>query len=93
MEGKSNRTLLVLCWIWVAIVSAYMVWGLINEAGLYGWAAEQQVQRWGSYSPKLTALVPWLVLAGPALSYIGRHSRRRRALEDLDADRGAFAHR
>ena len=86
MEGQSNRALLALCWVWVALVSAYLLWGLINEAGLYGWLADQQVRRWGSYSPKLTGLIPWLVLAGPALSYVGRHSRRRRALEEAAGD-------
>ena len=27
MEGQGNRALLALCWIWIAIVIAYMVWG------------------------------------------------------------------
>jgi hypothetical protein len=81
MEGQSNRALLALCWIWIAIVGAYMVWGLINEAGLFGWLAELQLRRSGSYEQKLTFMLPTLLLIFPAAWYLGRHSRRRQALE------------
>lgn len=89
MEGRSNRALLALCWIWMAIVVAYMVWGMINEAGLYGWLAEQQIERWGSYQEKLTVTLPTLILMGPAAWYLRRHSLRRQALAAADQDAGA----
>jgi len=54
MGGQGNRALLALCWIWIAIVIAYMAWGLINQAGLFGWLAELQLRKWGSYQEKLT---------------------------------------
>ena len=81
MEGQSNRALLALSWIWIAIVLAYMVWGMINEAGLFGWLAELQLRRSGSYEQTLTLMIPTLILVAPAGWYLGRHSRRRQALE------------
>ena len=79
--AESNRALVALCWIWIAIVIAYMVWGMIEEAGLYGWLAGLQVEKWGGYQPKLTAVLPTLVLIGPAAWYLRRHAFHRQSLE------------
>jgi hypothetical protein len=80
MAGQGNRALLALCWIWIAIVIAYMVWGLINQAGLFAWLAELQLRQWGNYQEKLTVTLPSLVLVSPAAWYLRRHALRRQAL-------------
>jgi hypothetical protein len=81
MQGQGNRALLALSWIWIVLVCAYMVWGMVEERGLFAWFVELQLQQWGSYSPKLTATLPTLVLIGPAAWYLRRHSQRKQALE------------
>src|SRR4028118_1595330 len=58
-----GRLLVGLCWAWVALVAAYMVWGWINHAGLYGWLADLQLERSGSFRPDLTGLIPGFLLA------------------------------
>ena len=81
--GDDRAKLLVgLCWAWVALVAAYMAWGAINHAGLYGWLADLQLERWGSYRQDLTAIVPGFVLAVPALWYIRLRSQIALALEE-----------
>jgi hypothetical protein len=80
-DGRA-RLLVGLCWAWVALVAAYMAWGAINHAGLYGWLADLQLERNGSFRPDLTGLVPGFLLAAPALWYIRIRSQIALALEE-----------
>jgi hypothetical protein len=74
-----GRTLwLTLSWLWLAVLLVYLVWGGIAQAGLYYWVGTLEVDRFGSYDPKLTGIVPGLLLAVPSLVYLGREARRRR---------------
>ena len=82
MEDNRGRLLVGLCWAWVALVVAYMVWGAINHAGLYGWLADLQLERSGSYRQDLTGLIPGFLLAAPALWYIRLRSQIALALEE-----------
>jgi hypothetical protein len=70
--------LLTLSWLWLAVVIAYLAWGGIAQAGLYYWVGTLEVDRLGTWNPKLTGIVPGLLLALPALLYIGREARRQR---------------
>lgn len=79
MTANRNLGLLALSWLWIAAIVGYMVWGMINEAGLYRWLVDLQVRQWGSYSPKLTVVLPMLVLGAPAWVVL-----RRRA-QEVDA--------
>ena len=82
MADDRAKLLVGLCWAWVALVAAYMVWGGINHAGLYGWLADLQLERSGSYRQDLTGLIPGFVLAAPALWYIRLRSQIALALEE-----------
>jgi hypothetical protein len=77
-----GKALLVLSWLWVAVVAGYLAWGAINYAGLYAWLADLQVERSGSYRQELTAMIPGFVLAAPALWYIRLRSQIALALEE-----------
>jgi hypothetical protein len=73
------RTLPVtLSWVWVVVLTLYLVWGGIAQAGLYYWVGTLEVDRFGTYEPKLTGIVPGLLLALPALWILGGEARRRR---------------
>lgn len=75
MTDRNAQALLMLSWFWLALVAAYSVWGVINYAGLFRWLAELQMERFGGYSEKATAILPGMLLAAPALWFIGRRSR------------------
>ena len=79
MNPNRSTLWLVLSWTWIAIVSAYIVWGLVNESGLYAWLVDWQLAQWGQYYPKLTGAVPILVLGAPAFWYIRRRDQEKRA--------------
>jgi hypothetical protein len=76
---RNVRMRLAASWVWVALVAAYSTWGAIEYAGLFRWAAEAQIARAGGYSEKWTTILPGMVLAAPALWYIGRRSAIDRA--------------
>lgn len=84
-ERQSNRGLVVLCWIWTAVVTLYMAYSGLTYSGLYKWLADFQVEKWGQYYTAATGLVPWVLLAGPALSYAGKQERLK-AAKDGPAD-------
>ena len=69
----------MLSWTWIAILSAYIVWGLVNGSGLYAWLVDWQVAQWGYHYPKLTGAIPILVLGAPAFWYIRRRDQEKRA--------------
>ncbi|WP_114953673.1 hypothetical protein [Sphingosinicella terrae] len=71
-----NTGLVILSWSWIVLLGAYLIWGAVNESGLYAWLAQQQVERFGGYYPKATVIFPWLILGGPAWWLV-----RRRAAE------------
>lgn len=73
-EGTHRGLLLILSGLWIALVSGYMVWGVVYDAGLYRWLADQQIARFGAYYPKLTAILPALLLCAPALWFLRRQA-------------------
>jgi hypothetical protein len=81
MRDGRSKVFLALSWLWVVIVGAYMVWGVFSYAGLYRWLAELQIEHWGGYYRKWTAVLPGAILCLPALAYIGYRSRLRQAAE------------
>ena len=75
----------IVCWLWVAVVAAYMVWGWTQYSGLFKWLAELQTERFGKYYPAMTAMIPGFLIAGPALSWLGKQSRAA-----IAGEHGAF---
>jgi hypothetical protein len=72
-----RRALMVtLSWLWLVLLILYLVWGGIVQAGLYYWVGTLEVDRFGTYDPKLTGIVPGLLLALPALWVLGAETRR-----------------
>ena len=82
MNAGTKRLLLLLSWVWLLAVGAYMTWSLLAFEGLYRWLAEGQMEHWGQYYRKWTAVLPLLVLGLPALAYIGHLSRARHKLAE-----------
>jgi hypothetical protein len=72
--AEHRRTWLILSWLWLAIVIGYSVWGAVTFSGLYRLVAELQIDRFGGYSEKWTAILPGMLLAAPALWYLRRQS-------------------
>jgi hypothetical protein len=81
MPDGRHRFFLTLSWLWVAVVIGYVAWGAVEYEGLYRWLAEWQIAQWGGYYRKWTAVLPGVILAAPALSYIGYRARLRQAAE------------
>jgi xanthosine utilization system XapX-like protein len=81
MSDGRHRFFLALSWLWVTVAIGYMIWGAFTYAGLYRWLAELQIAQWGGYYRKWTAALPGIILALPALAYIGHRSRMRQAAE------------
>lgn len=81
MNDGRQKLLTILCWLWVAVVIAYMAWGTFTYSGLYRWLAEWQVEQWGGYYQKWTAALPGIAMALPALAWLGHRSRMKRAQE------------
>lgn len=79
-EGGNKVLLLILSIFWIALVSGYMIWGVISDAGLYRWLAELQVARFGAYYPKWTAILPALILCSPALWYLRHLADKAKAM-------------
>lgn len=77
MNAGRQRLLVILSWLWVLAVGGYMIWSGLEYEGLYRWLAEWQMEQWGHYYRKATAVLPFLLLAGPALAYLGRLSRAK----------------
>ncbi|MBB5685081.1 hypothetical protein [Sphingobium boeckii] len=82
-----------LCWLWVAAVAAYMIWGWTHYSGLFKWLAEWQTAQFGKYYPAMTAMIPGFLIAGPALSWLGKQSRAMIAGQDGPFDLVANARR
>jgi hypothetical protein len=81
MNDGRQKLLTILSWLWVAVVIAYMAWGTFTYSGLYRWLADWQVEQWGGYYQKWTAALPGILLCLPALAWLGRRSRMKRARE------------
>lgn len=82
MDGTQGRGLLALSWLWIAGMAGYVIWGAINQAGLYRWLVDLQVARTGGYHPEATAAVPILLLSLPALMVIRRHTKAAEAVQE-----------
>src|SRR5262249_30415644 len=52
-------------WLYFLAIWAYVAYGWYSYTGLYRLAAEWQLEYFGSYSFKLTLLVPLVILAIP----------------------------
>lgn len=82
MDERTNRGLLMtLSGVWIALVAGYMIWCLINDAGLYRWLADLEVAQFGGYYPKWTAILPALLLCSPALWYLRRQAEIAQATQ------------
>jgi hypothetical protein len=81
-RGKSlmiaRRPLLTLCWLWLALIACYLLWGGIAQAGLYYWVGTIEIDWIGGYESMLTGLLPGILLGLPALWIVGRDARRSR---------------
>jgi len=73
-EGTHKGLLIGLSALWIALVSGYMIWGVVYDAGLYRWLADLQIARTGGYYPRWTAILPALLLCAPALWYLRRQA-------------------
>lgn len=80
MNASTQRLLVILSWLWVLAVGGYMIWSALEYEGLYRWLAEWQMENWGQYYRKATVVLPFFILAGPALAYLGHLSRARHRL-------------
>jgi hypothetical protein len=56
-----------LIWLYVVVAGAYVMYGWYSYTGLYRLAAEWQLEHYGSYSVKLSAIVPLLILLIPGV--------------------------
>jgi hypothetical protein len=54
-------------WLYVAAAGAYVFYGWYSYTGLYRFAAEWQLEHYGSFSVKLSAIIPLLILLIPGL--------------------------
>jgi hypothetical protein len=81
MSEDRSKALLALSWLWIALVGAYMAWGVTQEAGLSRWLSVWQLDQWGVYYPEATAFVAGFLLAAPAFWYIRRQAMIVRARE------------
>jgi len=77
MNAGTQRLLVILSWLWLLALGVYMTWSLLAFEGLYRWLAEWQMEHWGQYYRKWTAVLPFLILGLPALAYLGHLSRAR----------------
>jgi hypothetical protein len=77
MNAGTQRLLVILSWLWLLAVGAYLAWSLFAFEGLYRWLAEWQMEHWGQYYRKWTAVLPFLILGLPALAYLGHLSRAK----------------
>jgi len=84
MNSGRHKILMVLSCLWVVAVFGYLIWGAFEYRGLYRWLAEWQIDQWGGYYKKWTAVLPGLVLGLPALAYIGHRARLHQAAEAND---------
>src|SRR5207237_8141314 len=80
MNAGTQRLLLILSWLWLLAVGGYMIWSTLAYEGIYRWLAEWQMEQWGQYYRKATAVFPFFILGVPALAYLGRLSRARHRL-------------
>ena len=60
--SRTQTTMLWLLRIAAAGLLAWIVWGWVNFAGPYRWAADLQLGWWGHYDEKLSVLLPLLGL-------------------------------
>jgi hypothetical protein len=91
MRGRGRWQLL--SGLWLLFLLVYLVWGGIAQAGLYYWVGTLEVDHFGSYEPMLTGVVPGLLLALPALWFLGREARRQRQAPPLDPPQAGQARR
>lgn len=54
--------------LYFVLAIAWMAWGWFAYAGPFRWAAEWQVQQFGSYDEKWTVLLPLMILVLPAVA-------------------------
>ena len=77
--SKSGSVRLIVSGLWVALVAGYWIWAVINYSGLYRWLAEWQIAQFGGYYERVTAILPALLMSGPALVYLRRRAETAQA--------------
>lgn len=77
--NKSGSVRLIVSGLWVALVAGYWGWAAITYSGLYRWLAEWQVAHMGGYYERGTAILPALLMSGPALVYLRRRAENAQA--------------
>lgn len=72
-----NRTVLkAVSWVYIALAAALTLYFWSTYTGYYRWFAEWQLREFGSYDLRLTAVLPGLLVASPALVVLRRLQRR-----------------
>lgn len=74
---------------WVLLIAALSIWQVVAFTGWYRWLAEWQMAQFGKYETTLTAILPGMLLAGPALRYLGKRDRERQAADIAAGDPAA----
>src|SRR5262245_59298086 len=64
-EGGMKSVLKWVVWLYIIAAGAYALYGWYSYTGLYRLAAEWQLEHYGSYSVKLSLIVPLIVLMLP----------------------------
>lgn len=80
MNAGTQRLLLILSCLWLLAVGGYMIWSTLEYEGVYRWLAEWQMENWGQYYRKATAILPFFILGLPALAYLGSRSSAKQRL-------------
>lgn len=76
---KRDGIWLILSILWSALVAAYWFWAAISFSGLYRLLAEWQIAQFGGYYERGTAILPAMLMAAPAVTYLRRRSQRAQA--------------
>jgi hypothetical protein len=69
-----------LCWIWLVVLTLYLIWGGITQRGLYYWVGTLEMDQFGSYDPKFTGIGIGFLFGLPALLALGAEAQRQRRL-------------
>jgi hypothetical protein len=77
--SKSGSVRLIVSGLWVSLVVGYWIWAVVNYSGLYRWLAEWQIAQFGGYYERATAILPALLMSGPALVYLRRRAENAQA--------------
>jgi hypothetical protein len=89
VSNKVNK-LKAIFWVYLAIISAYLIYGYITGSGLYALVIDQQLKWFGKARTDIAFFVPFIVLLVPVLP-LASYIRKKEMLERLDDPRAAAA--